>query len=388
MGSQRRNFVINTLVLIGSLVWLFAACAPTTEAPPVATSLPLPQVIFDAAPATLCQAATQIRFTLTVVGEWPLTGQAEWTLTRAGDDAILSQGEWQPGAGELFVAFPKGEVLPPGRYSVTLRAGNATLGAHTFAIAADTATVTALGLALTPSGPGLTRLPTGAQHFYLRYTYQGACPGAPYWITVRHKDAVICTHNATLPQASGAEHVACYRKDGAPLEDGAYAAELTLMGRAEYTFTFEVGDQPTPTPTAAPTPTPTAAPTPRPPTCAPLFAAAGLTSEGEPFLPQERFEWYTQAVYVGTRCENLRPGTMWASAWYRNGTNVREAGGVWNGQDSVGVLWDSITGVPRAPFLPSGVYSVTLTLDGSAPLTATFRLIPYVRPNPEPTTEP
>ena len=117
--------------------------------------------------------------------------------------------------GELFVAFPKGEALPPGRYTLALRADGVSLGEHTFAIAADTAAVTSLGLALTPTGPVLVRLPGNTQHFYLRYTYQGACPGAPYWITVRHEDAIICTHNATLPQAEGTESVACYHSDGA-----------------------------------------------------------------------------------------------------------------------------------------------------------------------------
>lgn len=394
MGAERRNRFLSPVVVIlmCGLVGSLAACASNATSPPTPTPIIPPQVTFEAAPDTLCQAATQIRFTPEALGVWPITVKAQWTLSHEGESAVLSQGEWQPGMGELFVAFPKGEALPPGRYTLALRADGITLGEHTFAIAEDTAAVTSLGLALTPSGPALTRLPGGTQHFYLRYTYQGACPGAPYWITVRHQDAIVCTHNATLPQAEGTESVACYRKDGAPLEDGDYHAELTLMGRTQHTLDFTVGDDPTPTPTASPTATATPAPTatPEPPllVCAPPFAAAGLTPAGEPFLPQQRFEWYSQVIYVGTQCEGLRPGITWESVWYRNGVNVRVASGVWQETGGSGVIWDSITGIPGAPFLLPGEYTVTLTLDDTAPLTATFRLIAYVRPEPESTSQP
>ena len=394
MGTQHRSRSISlaVVVLVCGLLGSLVACASNTSPPPTPTPLSPPQVTFDAAPDTLCQAATQVRFNPEALDIWPITVKAQWTLTREGESAGLSQGEWQPGMGELFVAFPKGEALPPGRYTLALRADGVSLGEHTFAIAEDTAAVTALGLALTPSGPALTRLPGGTQHFYLRYTYQDACPGAPYWIAVRHADAIICAHNATLPQAEGTESVACYRKDGAPLEDGDYHAELTLMGRTQHTFAFKVGDDPIPIPTATPiataTPAPTATPEPPALVCAPPFAAAGLTPEGEPFLPQERFEWYSQVIYVGTRCDGLLRGTTWESVWYRNGIDVRTASGVWNETGGAGVIWDSITGIPGAPFLLPGEYTVTLALNGTEPLTATFRLIAYVRPEPEPTTEP
>ena len=392
MGAQCRSRSINfaVVVLVCGLVGLLAACASNTASPPTPIPLTPPQVSFDVALDTVCQAATQIRFTPEALDIWPITVKAQWTLTHEGESAILNQGEWQPGMGELFVAFPKGEALPPGRYTLALHADGVSLGEHTFAITADTAAVTSLGLALTPSGPALTQLPSGTQHFYLRYTYQGACPGAPYWIAVRHRDAIVCTHNATLSQTEGTESVACYRKDGAPLEDGDYHAELTLMGRTQHTLAFTIGDNPMPTATPAATATlvPTATPEPPAPVCAPPFAAAGLTPAGEPFLPQERFEWYSQVIYVGTRCEGLLPGTAWESVWYRNGVNVRTAGGVWNETGGAGVIWDSITGIPGAPFLLPGEYTVTLTLDGAEPLTATFRLIAYVRPEPELTTEP
>ncbi len=390
MGAQRRSRSVSlaVVVLVCGLLGLLVACTPNTASPPTPTPLSPPQVTFDAAPDTLCQAATQIRFTPETLDIWPITVKAQWTLSREGESAVLSQGEWQPGMGELFVAFPNGEALSPGRYTLALRADGVSLGEHTFAITEDTTAVTSMELTLTPSGPALTRLPGGTQHFYLRYTYQGACPGAPYWIAVRRGDALVCSHNATLPQTDGTESVACYRKDGAPLEDGDYHAELTLMGRTEHTLAFEVGDVPVPTPTATATIAPTATPEPPPPlVCAPPFAAAGLSPGGEPFLPQQRFEWYSQVIYVGTQCEGLRPGTRWQSVWYRNGVNVRAAGGVWQETGGAGVIWDSITGIPGAPFLLPGEYTVVLTLDGSVPLTTTFRLIAYVKPEPQPETD-
>ncbi|MBN2392546.1 MAG: hypothetical protein JXR84_17580 [Anaerolineae bacterium] len=386
--SQSVNLAVVVLVCVSGLL---TACASHTTSPPSPTPLSPPQVTFKAAPDTLCQAATQIRLTPEAFDVWPITVKAQWTLTHEGENAALSEGEWQPGMGELFVAFPKGEALPPGRYTLALHADGVSLGEHTFAITDETAAITSLDLALTPSGPALTQLPGGTQHFYLRYTYQGACPGAPYWITVRHasSDDIVCTHNATLLQAEGTESVACFEKNGAPLEDGDYHAELTLMGRTQHTLDFKAGDDPTPTPTATATTVPTSTPEPPPPlVCATPFAAAGLTSEGEPFLPQNRFEWYSQVVYVGTQCEGLSPGTTWESTWYRNGKNVRTASGVWNEIDSAGVVWDSITGIPGAPFLLPGEYTVVLALDDSTPLTTTFRLIAYVKPSPEPTTEP
>lgn len=371
------------------LLGLLAACTSTRVPPPAPTPLSPPQVTFDTAPDTVCQAATQIRFTPEALDVWPITVKAQWMLSRESESAVLSQGEWQPGMGELLIAFPKGEALPPGRYTLALHADGVALGAHTFTIAEDTAAITSMELALTPSGPTLTRLPDGTQHFYLRFTYQGACPGAPYWIAIRQENAIICTHNATLLQAEGTESVACYRKNGASLEDGDYHSELTLMGRTEHTFAFAVGEPPVPDPTATATPAPTATPEPLPSlTCAPLFAAAGLTPAGEPFLPQDRFEWYSQVIYVGTQCAGLSAGTTWESAWYRNGVNVRAASGVWNETGNTGVIWDSITGIPGAPFLLPGEYTVTLTLDNTRPLTATFRLIAYIKPEPEATTGP
>ncbi len=389
MGSRCQNHRLSNILVILAcgLVWALAACTPIFEAPPSRTLSEAPQVTFAAAPSNICQAATQIRFTPEVSGPWADNVAAHWALTAEGDATILSQGEWQPDMKELLVAFPKGAALAPGRYRLTLRLGDVALAEHGFTIDEDSTAVTAFALAMAPTGPSVERLAAGVQHFYLRYTYANACLGTPYWISVRHNDALICTHNATLPQVSGVGTVPCYRKDGAALENGVYEAELTMMGQVYHRDTFEVGTTPTPTPlppTATPTVAPTATPTPLPLVCAPLFAAAGLTPDGEPFLPKDRFEWYSQVVYVGTQCENLPANVSWESAWYRNGQSVRTANGVWPGAGGMGTVWDSVTGVPRAPFLPAGTYTVSLTVGDVTPMTATFRLIPYVKPESQP----
>ena len=76
-------------------------------------------------------------------------------------------------------------------------------------------------------------------------------------------------------------------------------------------------------------------------------------------------------------------GTLWATEWYRDGTLVHTLDGAWQGP-SEGVVWDSITGQEGAPFLLPGTYTVTFALDATAPLTAEFRLIPYVIPETPP----
>ncbi|HQE91427.1 MAG TPA: hypothetical protein PLH19_01245 [Anaerolineae bacterium] len=383
MGSRFKNHLVSRILVIiacglgGTLV----ACAPTSGLPAGGTSSTPPQVTFVVAPTSLCQIATQVRFVPQVTGPWADDVTVHWELSAENDATLLNQGEWQPAMKELVVPFPNNTALPPGRYRLTLRMGNEPAVAHTFTIDEDAAAITAFSLAMTPTGPAVEQLDAGVRHFYLRYTYANACLGTPYWVAVRHHGELICTHDATLPQTSGVEAIPCYRKDGAVLEDGVYEAELTMLGHVYHRDTFAVGAAPTPLP---PTPTstvaPTATPTPLPLVCTPLFAAAGLTPEGEPYLPKDSFEWYSQALYVGTRCENLSSNTSWKSAWYRNGQLVREASGAWAGVGGAGTVWDSITGVPRAPFLPGGTYTVSLTLEGSTPLTTTFRLIPYVKP--------
>jgi hypothetical protein len=387
MGSRFRNHLVNGIfvILACGLVGALAACTTTSESPPASTPSEVPQVTFVVAPTSICQIATQIRFTPQVTGQWADDVTAHWELSVDGDVTVLSQGEWKPDMKELLVAFPKGAALPSGRYRLTLRMGDVQLAEHTFTIAEDSAAMTAFTLAMVPTGPTVERLDAGVQHFYLRYTYADACLGTPYWVSVRYNDALICMHDATLPQASGVETIPCYREDGAALEDGVYEAELTMMGQVYHRDTFDVGAAPTPLPpTATPTLAPTATPMPLPLTCAPLFAAAGLTPDGEPFLPKDRFEWYSQVIYVGTQCKNLPTAVSWESEWYRNGQRIREANGMWSGSGGEGTVWDSITGIPRAPFLLGGMYTVSLTLEGYAPLTTTFRLIPYVKPETQP----
>ncbi len=325
----------------------------------------------------------QIRLTPKVTGEWPDDEKATWELTTAKGTTGLNQGEWQPSMSELLVPFPDGKALSPGEYRLHLRLDDDTVADYTFTIGDETTMITALSLTMSPDGPEIARLEENVQHFYLRYTYQGACLGAPYWITVYRGEDIICNHNTTLAQTSGTEAVACYSQKGAPLSQGTYRAELTMMDQTQHNLTFEVGKPPvTPTPTATLTVTPS--PTPRPQlACDPLFTAVGLTSAGEPFLPQQRFEWYSQVIYAGTRCRNLTHDITWETQWYRNGVMVHSVNGVWEGARE-GIVWDSITGIPGAPFLLPGTYTVTFTLDSTAPLTAEFRLIPYVKSETSP----
>lgn len=382
MGANHRNCIVDIVifVVIGTLSFTACTAVPTTA--PL-TAAPPPQVTFIELPTTLCQAATQIRLEPQVTGIWSDDAKTTWELTAVEDKTNLNQGEWQPAMGELLAPFPDGKALPAGEYRLDLRLDGDALAEYTFIIGDETTTVTAMSLAMSPDGPELTKLADDVQHFYVRYTYQGACLGAPYWIVVYYEDNIICNHSATLGQTSGTEAIACYSDGGAPLHQGTYRAELTMMDQTQHDLTFEVGEPPvTPTPTATATVTPS--PTPRPQlACDPLFTAAGLTADGEPFLPQDRFEWYSQVIYAGARCRNLMHDTAWATQWYRNGTLVHSLDGVWQGP-SEGVVWDSITGQPRAPFLPPGTYTVTLTLNSIAPLTAEFRLIAYVKPENTP----
>jgi hypothetical protein len=120
---------------------------------------------------------------------------------------------------------------------------------------------------------------------------------------------------------------------------------------------------------------PAPSPTPETVSCGPLFTAAGLTSDGEPFLPLTLFDWYTQVVYAGSTCRHLAPGTPWHSAWWHEGELVREADGTWQGA-SEGVVWDSLTGQPGNPFLVPGAYTVTLEIAGLS-LDAAFNVYEY-----------
>lgn len=371
MGS-RYGLGLLLLLLIGGLS---ACAAPATLEPGPPHPPTLPEITLTQPPAMLCSAATHLRFAPRIQGVWPAGEVAAWTLTQADDDTPLSTGTWSPDSYELFAAFPGGAPLPAGEYVLTLRLGAETLLRHTFAIGEATPTITRRSLALTPAGPEVNQLEAGTRLFYLRYSYAGACTGAPVWATVRHADALLCTHRATLTQAEGDAWIACYREDGQPLESGDYQAELLLMGAAQSAFSFQV---------AAPPPLPTATPLPPPVECETLFIAAGLAPEGTPQFAAERFEWHTRVVHAGSRCTNLRAGMHWSSRWLRDGVEVRAAEGFWDGAES-GLLWDSFTSASPTAFLLPGNYNVTLLVDDTLALTGQFRLVGYVPPT---TTEP
>ncbi|MCD6345654.1 MAG: hypothetical protein J7M17_08665 [Anaerolineae bacterium] len=351
--------------MAGWALVLLASCTASPEpAPAVTTPTPPPGLRFPTASAELCREAIQLRLQPLVDAAWPAELVAAWTLTVAGDDAALASGEWSPEQRDLFVAFPQGAPLPPGDYVLTLRVGDARVGHYPFTVRADEAQLTSLSLALTPAGPGIGHLPDGTRIFYLRYAYDAICPGAPLWVTVSREDETICTRSLSLTETRGEGTVDCYREEGAPLEYGSYRATLTLMGEKVGGFTFLVGEKPVETVYR--------------PVCEPLFTALGLTPAGEPYRPLERFEWYTQGIYAGTHCRDLPPQATWETHWYRQGEEVRVHHGVWVGPTE-GVLWDSLTGTDAAPFLRHGPYSVTLTLADTTPLSASFRVYPYVR---------
>ncbi len=384
MAQQtKRRLLGSCLLAMGGvgLLWLCVACVPASPTAPTPVLPPIPseaaqQVTGVHAPAALCRSATHLRLRPEIASAWPITATATWRLTPADETAMLSAGAWHPDQGELFVDFPGGEPLAPGRYIVHLEADSEIVARHTFTVTATPPTVTALTLALTPDGPKVARLTAETRHFYVRYEYEGGCTGAPIWVVVRRGEATVCKRSFTLTAVAGQGAVACYREDGAPFDAGAYRAALTLMGEPSREVAFEIGPPPTPIPTQTPAPTATPAPD-----CGPLVISAGLTPDGDPVLVRESFEWYTQAIYAGRRCSQLSPATTWQATWYRNGEPARTTKGAWDGA-SRGVVWDSVTGVITAPFLLPGAYSVTLEIAGAGAPTAAFDVIPYVTPEP------
>ncbi len=340
--------------------------------PPTVTTIPvLPEIQLPGAPGVLCREATQLRLEPLLNGPWPDNGMASWQLTTADAEAVLATGEWAPVQGDLLITFPKGLPLMAEDYLVVLRMGAQKWLTHTFTILPDVSELREVHLLLTPDGPTVERLPAATRVFYVAFRYAGVCPGAPLWLSVSDDDLeVVCAQSATLTQIAGEAMSACYRDDGAPFSDGLYHATLTLAAPGSWTVDFYAGAEPTPPP-------------PPPPThathCDPPFVAAALDPQAMPLLSGERFEWYTQAVYIGARCYDLPPATPWTALWYREGTLVREFEGVWVG-GSEGVLWDSLVGIPEAPFLRFGTYTVTLAVSAAVPLTTAFRVIAYTPP--------
>ena len=353
------------ILLVGGLL---TACYRPHSTTPVATPTgDLPVLRLVDPPEALCRDATQMRLQPVVEGEWPADAVAAWEIRPEGEIAVVASGAWTPQARGLYVAFPDGESLPPGDYRLQIAVGDAVIAEHAFVIRGVGPQLRALSLALTPEGQALSTLEVRPHVVYLRYVYEGVCPGAPLWLTVKRAGETVCNRTLTLESQSGERAVACYRADGAPLEAGVYEATASLGGaNADLTFQLGAAPEPTPTPTAVV----------YDPICKAPFAAVGLTPAGGPYRPQERFEWYTQSVYVGAGCQDLPSGLFWEIRWYRDGEEVRAYRARWSG-DAEGVLWDALTGTEAAPFLPPGTYTATLTLADEPPVEVGFRIFAY-----------
>jgi hypothetical protein len=358
------------LWVVALLAFGMASCVRPPAATPTAgegTPVPAPVLRFAETEERLCRKATQLRLRPLVAGAWSPDRSAEWYLSPADGGEVLTSGTWSPEEQELFVAFPRGELLPPGEYRVQITLEGQEVGRYTFAVRGEEPLLEDVGLSLTPDGPAVTDIEETPHLFFVRYAFENVCPGSPLWIAVDRGEEPICRRKVTLAEAAGQGVEACYRAEGAPLEGGEYRLVITLMGEEAVRTTFRVGPEPV-------------VETPPVPVCQELFTATGLSPEGTPFRALADFEWYTQAVYAGTRCRDLAPDLRWTSRWYRNGEQVRSEVGRWAGGER-GVVWDSLTGTEDAPFLPPGTYSLTLSLEGlTSPLTSTFRVVPYVPP--------
>ena len=332
---------------------------PTTVAPNLRWVNPLQM---------LCRDATQIRLQPVIEGEWPAGAVAEWEIHRASETAVIASGTWTPKERDLYVAFPDGEPLVPEAYMLNVHVDETTIAEHTFSVQGRGPRLTSISLAPTPAGPAVAAITDLPHVFYLRYAYQGVCPGASLWMTVKREEETVCSRNLTLQAESGEGAVACYRDDGTVFEPGVYQATFTLVG-SEGELTFRLGEEPKPVATEEPVV--------YDPVCESPFAAVGLMPDETPYRPQERFEWYTQSVYVGTQCRDLPPSFIWVMRWYRNGEVVRVYRDRWQGGES-GLLWDSLTGTETSPFLRPGTYTATLALADEPPLEVGFRVVAYV----------
>lgn len=349
---------------------LLGACGSLT--PERATLNPQPTATIPSlrwmdAPQTLCRDATQMRLQPVVEGEWPANAAAAWVVRPDDNPTVIASGMWTPQDRDLYIAFPNGEPLVPGDYQINVAMNGTTVLSHAFSVRGTGPQLRSFSAALTPTGTAITSLAELPHVIYLRYVYEGVCPGAPLWITVRHEGETICNRNTTVQAQSGEDATACYRDDGAPFEAGTYEATLTLIGSEEARSTFDLGAEPEPTKTPEPI---------YEPVCEPPFAAVGLTPDEKPHLPKERFEWYTQSVYVGAQCRGLPPRFFWVIRWYRDGEEVRVHRGRWTGGEA-GLLWDTLTGTEASPFLPPGTYTTTLALADKSPLTVNFRVVAY-----------
>lgn len=361
------------LVLVGWIGALLLACTPTTP-PPLATSTPVvpvpPRVEIVEAPAVLCRTATQLRLAVQTDVELTAETPAEWQLL-SPDGQPAGQGIWTVRDGVVLVPLPADAPLASGIYTLHLTWREHELATYEVRLRGGVPAITELSVSLTPDGRPRNVLPVGPRVVYVTYQYADACIGTPYWVTVWDvAGEKLCSETGTLTDLQGSGAVACFTDGDGLLPPGAYRVEMTLTDavRADARFTIEA-----PVAVASPTPAPT--PTPQPVSCEAPFVAAGITSAGEPFLSPELFDWYTEVVYAGARCQNLTPETAWQSQWYLDGVVVRDAAGTWVGAPA-GVLWDSLTGELENPFLAPGTYTVTLTVSG-VPLTSTFSVFDY-----------
>ncbi|MFP4343946.1 MAG: hypothetical protein ACLFU8_04540 [Anaerolineales bacterium] len=358
------------LLVVALLAFGTASCVQQPgAAPPEGERSPAPAPVlrFAETEERLCREATQLRLRPLVAGAWRPGESAEWFLSPADGSEVLTSGTWSPEDQELFVAFPRGELLLPGEYRVRITLEEQEVGHYTFAVRGEEPLLEDVGLSLTPDGPAVADIDEAHHVFFVRYAFENVCPGSPLWIAVDYGEEPLCRRKITLEESEGQGVEACYRADGEPLEAGEYSLVITLMGEEAVRTAFRVGAEPV-------------VESPPAPVCRELFTAMGLSPEGAPFRALSGFEWYTQVVYAGARCRDLGPDLRWEARWYRDGEPVRLETGRWKGQER-GVVWDSLTGTEEAPFLPPGTYSLTLSLEGMAsPLTSTFRVIPYVPP--------
>ena len=359
-----------TAVLAALCLWL-AACGRATAIPVavVSTTRP-PSVVISGAPEVVCRAASQLRLRVQASADLAADPAGEWVL-RSSQGQDIRQGAWPVRDGAVLISFPEGQSLPPGQYTVYLSWQETDLAQHTFLVDSQMPAIVDLSLSLAPDGPTLSRLPSDLRGFYIGYEFQGGCLGGPYWATVWDEAGeILCNESGVLAGTEGRGAFACYRADGGYLAAGDYRLEMTLMEAAAEVVDFVVEAAP-----VVPTPTPAPTPVIHPVACDAFFAAAGLTSAGEPFLPLVLFDWYTQVVYAGARCRNLQVGAGWRTTWFHEGELVRERQGKWQGA-AEGVVWDSLTGVPRNRFLPPGAYTVTLTLEDVS-MTTAFSVFDY-----------
>lgn len=360
--------VIGCLLLL-SLVACGVETPSPTPTPVEETNVTVPSVRFVAPPAQLCREATQLRLQPLVEGEWPLGQTARWILRRSEAASSLAEGTWSPAERDLFVAFPEGEALAPGAYQLVLEMADSQMGTHDFTVLEQAPALVTTTLALTPEGPSVDIFDGPLPVFYVGYGYEGVCPGTPLWIRVLQGTDSLVNRKVTLETVEGAGAVPCFQEGGTLFDVGTYSVTLTLGGAPVASFPFEIASAETP-------------PRRYTPTCETPFTAAGLSPEGEPFLSQESFQWYTQGVYVGAPCRDLPPSAPWKAAWYRAGELVAVNSGQRVGEPR-GIVWDSLTGTEENPFLVPGNYTVTLTISETISLGTAFRVVPYVPPEAE-----